>query len=370
MKTRKGKKSRKLQTRRMKGGSRDNALKILELPMNASEANIRKKYKKLALVHHPDKGGNTEKFKKIQGAYAYLTGANKRVEHEAEAEAHQTHHEPFRESTNNYFESQREQYERWERARKQRQRETHEREQRQRETRERWEREAKMYNPERNAKFPEGRIIKHYDNYTESMMNIFNILQDYNYGDNYDKDGSKTPVLFIMSVIFTILTGPLSNAYRASRSLRGHFIDRDVYNNVDKNDMNFFKLYSSDKKFKNFMDYNIQIEIFLYEINREFISILKNPRTEEEQKLHKRLVTASFMKLIKDNHIFMDVYNNFKKYYDMFNYQNTFGIKYQLPTFVIRVYDLKDEKEYILYQEPEGKNVNMDGTDEEDLSNL
>lgn len=47
-------------------------LAILELtpPINAQQ--IKKQYKKLAMLHHPDRGGSEEKFCQVQGAYQRL----------------------------------------------------------------------------------------------------------------------------------------------------------------------------------------------------------------------------------------------------------------------------------------------------------
>ena len=41
----------------------------LDLSANAEEDDIRKSYKKLALKHHPDRGGDPEKFKEVRGLY-------------------------------------------------------------------------------------------------------------------------------------------------------------------------------------------------------------------------------------------------------------------------------------------------------------
>lgn len=53
----------------------------LEIKKDASEVEIRKAFKKLALKHHPDRGGDTEKFQEIQKAYDTLIDPVKRDEY-------------------------------------------------------------------------------------------------------------------------------------------------------------------------------------------------------------------------------------------------------------------------------------------------
>ncbi len=50
-----------------------NSYKILGIEPNASKDEIKKAYRKLAMKHHPDKGGDPQKFKEITNAYEDLT---------------------------------------------------------------------------------------------------------------------------------------------------------------------------------------------------------------------------------------------------------------------------------------------------------
>lgn len=54
--------------------SRKQALTVLGLDNRATLGTIKKAYRKLALLTHPDKGGNIEKFKIVANAYGLLTG--------------------------------------------------------------------------------------------------------------------------------------------------------------------------------------------------------------------------------------------------------------------------------------------------------
>ena len=50
---------------------------VLGLPKTATEQDIKKAYKSLAKTHHPDKGGDQEKFKTVSDAYTVLSGNEK-----------------------------------------------------------------------------------------------------------------------------------------------------------------------------------------------------------------------------------------------------------------------------------------------------
>ena len=50
---------------------------ILEIKPEASKDEIKKAFRRLALIHHPDKGGDENKFKEINEAYAFLSSKQK-----------------------------------------------------------------------------------------------------------------------------------------------------------------------------------------------------------------------------------------------------------------------------------------------------
>jgi DnaJ family protein A protein 2 len=60
--------------------------KLLEIEKNASESDIKKAYRKLAVKHHPDKGGDAEKFKEITRAYEVLSDREKRERYDQNGE--------------------------------------------------------------------------------------------------------------------------------------------------------------------------------------------------------------------------------------------------------------------------------------------
>ena len=59
-----------------------NPYEELGLNYNASDSEIKKAYRKLAVKHHPDKGGDEDKFKKISNAYEILSNKDKRNQYD------------------------------------------------------------------------------------------------------------------------------------------------------------------------------------------------------------------------------------------------------------------------------------------------
>lgn len=57
---------------------------ILGVKENASQDDIKKAYKKLAMKHHPDRGGDNKTFQEISQAYDTLSDSNKRSQYDAE----------------------------------------------------------------------------------------------------------------------------------------------------------------------------------------------------------------------------------------------------------------------------------------------
>ncbi|KZT28634.1 hypothetical protein NEOLEDRAFT_1154510 [Neolentinus lepideus HHB14362 ss-1] len=60
---------------------------LLEVPEDASEADLKKAYRKKALRLHPDKGGDPELFKEVTHAYEVLSDPQKRSVYDARGEA-------------------------------------------------------------------------------------------------------------------------------------------------------------------------------------------------------------------------------------------------------------------------------------------
>jgi DnaJ-class molecular chaperone len=56
----------------------------LGVPENATQDEIKKAYRKLAMQHHPDKGGDTARFQEIQSAYDAISDDQKRAQYDSE----------------------------------------------------------------------------------------------------------------------------------------------------------------------------------------------------------------------------------------------------------------------------------------------
>jgi DnaJ family protein A protein 2 len=56
--------------------------KTLGVEKNASASDIKKAYRKLAVKHHPDKGGDPDTFKEISKAYDILGDEEKRTRYD------------------------------------------------------------------------------------------------------------------------------------------------------------------------------------------------------------------------------------------------------------------------------------------------
>lgn len=76
------------QTGRPHGGNAgdDKFYRLLGVERTASEADIKKAYKKLAMQHHPDRGGDEATFKSISRAYEVLSSPEKRQLYDAYGE--------------------------------------------------------------------------------------------------------------------------------------------------------------------------------------------------------------------------------------------------------------------------------------------
>ena len=66
------------------GDQKNDYYKILEVEKTATNDEIKKKFRKLSLVHHPDKGGNINKFKLINEAYQVIGDEQKRKQYDNE----------------------------------------------------------------------------------------------------------------------------------------------------------------------------------------------------------------------------------------------------------------------------------------------
>ncbi|CEH15947.1 Molecular chaperone (DnaJ superfamily) [Ceraceosorus bombacis] len=70
----------------LKRSKKKDYYKILGVPKDASSADIKKAYRKESLKHHPDKGGDEEKFKLTNEAFSVLSDDQKRKRHDMGAD--------------------------------------------------------------------------------------------------------------------------------------------------------------------------------------------------------------------------------------------------------------------------------------------
>lgn len=68
-----------------------NYYEILGIKQNASHDDIKRAYKKLAVKHHPDKGGDEKTFQKISNAYNVLSDAQKRQNYDRTGDENSQH---------------------------------------------------------------------------------------------------------------------------------------------------------------------------------------------------------------------------------------------------------------------------------------
>merc|ERR1712003_56457 len=67
------------------GGGNVHTTKLYEslgVPKTADTKEIKRAYRKLAVKHHPDKGGDEQKFKEISAAYEVLSDKEKRAKYD------------------------------------------------------------------------------------------------------------------------------------------------------------------------------------------------------------------------------------------------------------------------------------------------
>lgn len=77
---------------------------ILGVSKTATQDEIKKAYRKLVMEHHPDKGGDINKFTKVQEAYEVLSNPSKRQEYDSPQAARYSSYTTFSENFGEPFE--------------------------------------------------------------------------------------------------------------------------------------------------------------------------------------------------------------------------------------------------------------------------
>lgn len=81
----------------------ENLYEILGVSETATQDEIKKAYKKLAVKYHPDKGGSEEMFKKISGAYDQLNTPEKRQQYDLSRKNPNGHGHSFEDFMNQFM---------------------------------------------------------------------------------------------------------------------------------------------------------------------------------------------------------------------------------------------------------------------------
>lgn len=77
--------------------------KTLGVPKTATPEEIKKAYKKLAMEHHPDRGGDTAKFAEINEAYEVLKNPQKRTEYDTPKSEYNFNSQNFEDIFSTFF---------------------------------------------------------------------------------------------------------------------------------------------------------------------------------------------------------------------------------------------------------------------------
>ena len=330
-------------TRKIQGGStkREKALKILELDSSASDKNISTAYKKLALKYHPDKtNGDDTMFKKITSAHDYLTGKYNTFNNNDKNNNNNNNHNNNNNNNNNnnpttQFWHRMEQY--------------HYKDDILWTLYDKYKKREYLFLKEITILNNTNLFKEKGENYgLNGLIRISSILRKMMEYKKYEQ-GEFTNLEFLNSHGKDILTNQVliradytAKKITPNKSFNGSFSEyaklvgqeRWKIHNIDNDP--FAKIYIENEDFRKFIDFNIQVEIY-----RFYNVPLKDIKT-------------ILSKMWLSYHT--EVYNNFDKYFDMFNNKNTFGFnddplaynKYIRGN--ITLFNPKNGKEYIYNQ--------------------